>query len=163
MIEPRDTSIFSSRVQPFLFWIILGLWTAFFFPKWFALLGTKVSELRQMRGQDRFAQMRVLQGDELDVIQAISRSEFVTSNTGKIIVPPHGTYPLLSVVAMWRSVLGSSERLVGPTQVFVSDQSLLVPVPSSDHDWNPTQWACEQQGCECPAWRGVKVQYWEVP
>lgn len=143
-------------------WLVLIFWTVAFFPKWFFITHTKLWEWRQLLGGDRFTHMQVLQGDELDTIVAISRSPFVTQSWGKIVIPPVGAYPLLSIAPMWRSVLGSSSRLVSPEEVRATDASLLVPVPAFDRVWSPQPGACLRQGCECPAWPVRSVQYWEV-
>lgn len=142
-------------------WIIFAFWLVFFFPQWYFITYTKVWELRRLIGQPTEQQIRVLHSPEMDIL--IAAAERTKQDDAAVIVPPAGSYPLLSASALWRYFLNGSHTIFSPTTVPSGTKRLIVLVPARERDWRPLQMTCQQGGCSCLNWPVDAVFYWRVP
>lgn len=133
-----------------------------FFPRWYFITYTKLWEWKQLIGRSFEQQVQVLHGEEMDDLLRIVGETRTFSAPVKIVVPPHGTYPLLGVVALWRSGAGSDEQLISVEHLPTWDGGVVYPVPRYGREWQPTRDACDHGGCACPAHFFGAVKYVEV-
>lgn len=144
-----------------VWWTVLCFWVVVFFPRWYFITYTKVWELRQLVAKSYFEQMRVLHSAEMDIMTDIA--SFVRYTDAVIIVPPPGTYPLLSSSPLWRAALGSSQQLASPLLFTKATKTVIALVPGKNRLWQPTSAVCQQGGCATLNWPVAEVVYWEVP